>query len=80
MGNVYLSLDEDHEAILRQIAVEKYGSKKGSLSEAVMAAIDELAKENKKLAAKAKLLESMEKGYNLGFKGKAYSTRDELYD
>lgn len=80
MGNVYLSLDDDHEAKLRQIAAEKYGSKKGSLSETVMAAIDELAKENKKLAAKAKLLESMEKGFNLGFKGKAYASRDELYD
>jgi hypothetical protein len=80
MGNIYLSLDDDHEAMLRQIAQEKYGSKKGSLSEAVMDAIDKLAKENKKLRAKGKLIESMEKGYKLGFKGKAYSSRDELYD
>jgi hypothetical protein len=80
MGNIYLSLDDDHETLLRQLAAEKYGSKKGSLSEVVMAAIDELAKENEKLRAKTRIIERMEKGYNLGFKGKAYTTRDELYD
>jgi DNA invertase Pin-like site-specific DNA recombinase len=80
LGNVYISIDDDHEAMLRRIAAERYGAKKGSISEAVMAAIDELEKKSKKERAKAKLIESMEKGYDLGFKGRAYKTRDELYD
>jgi hypothetical protein len=80
MGNIFLSLDDDHETLLRQLAAEKYGSKKGSLSDIVMAAIDELAKENQKLLAKTRIIERMEKGYKLGFKGKVYDSRDELYD
>ncbi len=80
MGNVLVSLDEKHEALLRQLAQEKYGSKKGSVSAVVVEALDELKQKEKKEMATKQLLALMEKGFNLGFKGTAYKTRDELYE
>ena len=80
MGNVLVSLDDEHEELLRTLTKERYGGKKGSMSKVVQAALDELKKNAKRETAKKKLLQMLEKGLDLGFKGKAYESRDELYD
>lgn len=84
MGTVLISLDEKHEALLRQLAQEKYSSKKGSVSAIVEEALDKVKEEEmacmEKEAAKQKLKGMIKKGLNLGFKGKVYGNREELYD
>ena len=79
MGNVLISLDDEHEAFLRHLAREK-GMKKGAISEVVQNALDELKEKEKKELAKKQFRQTIEKGINLGFKGKVSTTRDELYD
>lgn len=78
MTNVLISLDEEHEALLRKLAQEKYASKKGSLSKVVSEALDELELKKKRKRAKSHFIQEMEKGYNIGFKG--YKKRSEIYD
>lgn len=80
MGNVYISLDDEHEAFLRRLAQEKYESKKGAISEVIQNALDMLRENEKKEIAKKQFRETIEKGINLGFKGKVYISRDELYE
>lgn len=79
MGTVLVSLDEEHEAFLRRIAQEK-GGKKGVISEVVQEALNELKQKDKKERARKQFLQTIEKGINLGFKGKVYENRDEIYD
>ncbi len=78
MANVLVSLDKDHEALLRKLAQKKYSSKKGSISKVMSEALDELASKEKRKKAKSHLIQEMEKGYNIGFKG--YKKRSEIYD
>ncbi len=80
MGNVLVSLDDEHEAVLRRLAQEKYGSKKGAVSNVVQDALDKTKDISEKEQAKKRLNQLMETGINLGFKGKIYESRDELYD
>jgi len=84
MGTVLISLDEKHEALLRQLAQEKYGSKKGSVSAVVQEALDNSREMERsalqKEAAKKQLRQMLQKGLDLGFKGKVYEKREELYD
>ena len=80
MGNVYVSLDEEHEVLLRRLAQEKYGGKKGSISDVIQEALNELKEKERKSRARKQFLETIDKGINLGFKGNAYESRDEIYD
>ncbi|MEK6981749.1 MAG: hypothetical protein AABX38_02355 [Candidatus Micrarchaeota archaeon] len=80
MGNVYITLDEEHEIFLRQQVQEKYGSKKGSISTVIQQALDELREKEKKEQIRKQFFQTIDKGINLGFKGKAYTSRDEIYD
>lgn len=77
MGNVMISLDEDHEELLRKLAREKYGGKKGSLSEVVKEALEKM-KEKDREDAIAEFKELLKKG----IKGKyiMYKKRSEIYD
>ena len=52
MGNVYITLDEEHEIFLRQQVQEKYGSKKGSISTVIQQALDELREKEKRTDSK----------------------------
>jgi len=78
MANVLVALDDEHEALLRKMAQKKYASKKGSISKIMSEALDELAEQEKRKKAKSRLIQKMEKGYNIGFKG--YKKRSEIYD
>jgi len=66
--------------LLRNIAQKKYDSKKGSISTIIKEALNELKTKEKREHAKRQFLETIEKGINLGFKGKAYTKREEIYD
>lgn len=77
MGNVMISLDDEYEAILRKLAQEKYGGKKGSISETVSEALKKLQEESRERYAdefKALLLKG------LHFKYKIYRQRAEIYE
>ncbi|MBI2148586.1 hypothetical protein HYU23_02810 [Candidatus Woesearchaeota archaeon] len=80
MGNILISLNQEEEDLLRNMAQKKYGSKKGSISTIIKEALNELKTKEKRENAKRKFLETIEKGINLGFKGKVYSKREEIYD
>lgn len=81
MGDVLVSLGAQDEALLRRLAREKYDGKKGSLSNVVSEAVNELAKKDKRSMAIKRQLALMKKGFDLGLKGgRAYKTRDEIYD
>jgi len=76
-----VSLDDEKEGLLREIAKEKHGGRKGAISATVAEGIDALAKKNKRLRAVKHQLALMEKGFDFGLKGrKAYVKRSEIYD
>jgi len=76
MGNVMIVLDDEHEALLRELAREKYGGKKGSLSNVVEEALDKLKSD--KDAIKERLKKRLTRG--LDFEYKMYKKRSEIYD
>lgn len=80
MGNVYISLGEGYEELLRRLAKERHGTKKGAISETVQDALDQLKENEEKETLRKKFFDTLEKGINLGFNGKLYSKRSELYD
>lgn len=69
-------LDDEHETLLRELAQEKYGGKKGSLSEVVKEALEKLKSD--KDAVKERLKKRLSKG--LAFEYKMYKNRSEIYD
>lgn len=77
MGNVMIALDDEHEALLRKLAQEKYGGKKGSLSEVIKEALDNLDVGTREKARK-NFIERLKKG--LEFEYKMYKNRSEIYD
>jgi len=84
VADVLISLDDKTEKMLRELAREKYGGKKGSLSEAATDAISSLyasSGEAKRQESLAELVKIMKKGIDLGLKGKPpYVKREELYE
>ena len=81
MGNIFISLDDSSEGFLRRFALERFGAKKGAISKTVTAALIALKQNEGREKAVARLLSSMEKGVDLGLRGrKIYSERGELYD
>lgn len=77
MGNVYISLDDEDEAKLRKLAQEKYGGKKGSLSEAVSEAIENMGKRSKD-ELKEEFFKKLEEGVSFSYK--MYKKRAEIYE
>ncbi len=80
MGNIFISLDDTSEGFLRRFALERFGAKKGAISKTVAAALLTLKQNEGREKARVRLLASMEKGVNAGFKGRAYKSRGEIYD
>ena len=78
MGNVLVSLDDEHERLLRQLAQEKYGSKKGSVSTVVEQALDKFKTEDREKAVKERLKKRLKQG--IDFQYKMYQKRSEIYD
>ncbi|MBU0591755.1 hypothetical protein KKF81_06895 [Candidatus Micrarchaeota archaeon] len=76
MGNVMIVLDDEHEALLRRLAQEKYHGKKGSLSDVVEEALDKLKSD--KDAIKERLKKRLTEG--IDFEYEMYKKRSEIYD
>jgi Arc/MetJ-type ribon-helix-helix transcriptional regulator len=76
MGNVMIALDDEHEKLLRRLAQEKYGGKKGSLSEVVKEALDKLRSDRD--VVKERLKKRLSEG--ISFEYKMYKNRNEIYD
>ncbi|MBI5223604.1 hypothetical protein HY990_04225 [Candidatus Micrarchaeota archaeon] len=76
MGTIMISLDEEDEKLLRNLAQERYGGKKGSLSKVVKEALDKLKSDNDlvKERLKSRILDG------LTFEYKMYQNRSEIYD
>ncbi|MBI2597751.1 MAG: hypothetical protein HYW50_00990 [Candidatus Diapherotrites archaeon] len=83
MGDVLISLNDEKEKRLRQLAKEIYSGKKGSLSNTVSESISLLYSARMvrhKKGSFERLLKTMETGYHLGFGDKKiYKKREELY-
>lgn len=82
-----ISVDDEKEKEIRKYAHELYGGKKGSLSEFIWQAIahfiSEAKKEHDRDQAFKRMIERMKHAKKLGIlnkEGKAYSSRDELYE
>ncbi len=75
MGNVLISLDDEHEAFLRRLAHES-GAKKGAIREVVQKALDKL--KNERSIVKERLKKRLTEG--IDFEYKMYQSRDEIYD
>ena len=77
MGNMMIGLDEEYEELLRRLAQEKYGGKKGSLTEVVQDALDKMKEDDRE-----KSIEELTKRLKTGlsFKYKMYKNRNEIYD
>ena len=70
-------MTKEQEKLLRTLAEQKYESVKGSLGRVVGEGIEQLALNEKMLAAREKAIESMKKGLNLGIK---QFRREDAYD
>ena len=80
MGDVFISLDDTNERLLRELA-RREGGKKGALSSVVAQALQELAKKKKRLKAAYRQVALMETGFDFGLgTQKAYAVRGGLYD
>ena len=78
MGNVLISLDEEHEKLLRDLAQEKYQGKKGSISMVVSNALDNAKKDDDMVEFEKHIERLKKKGIASGYK--MYKKRSEIYD
>ena len=78
MGNLTVKLEDVDEKLVRELAIEKYGGKKGSIGKVLSDSISLLKKESQRELAKKRVFEGMNKGYHFG--KKLYKTRDDLHD
>ncbi len=79
MSDVLISLDDEEEKMLRELSQKIYKGKKGGLSRVVAEALNLFYSTN--IGHKAtldRLVKTMERGYNLGYK--KYEKRGELYE
>ncbi len=77
MGNITISLEDDEETRLRNLAKRKFSGKKGSISRVIAEGIKKLEEEERREKAKERLLEMAGRGFNLG--GIAARHRGDLY-
>ena len=78
MGHMTISLKENKEQRLRVLSKQKYGDKKGAISQTVEDLLDLEDKEARRRRAVQSLLARMEKGYDMG--KITIKHRSELYD
>jgi predicted transcriptional regulator len=78
MGHMTISLKEDKEQRLRALAKQKYGPRKGALSQTIEDLLELDEKEARRRRAIQSFLARGKKGYHLG--KIAVKHRSELYD
>lgn len=74
-----ISLREDVEKKLREMAVQKYGRRKGFISKFVTDAVEEISFRRSLLGPDAFILDVLKRGIKTGGLIK-YKSRDELYE
>ena len=79
MGVITISIDKDYEDKLRELAIKRYGKKKGSISKTLIEAINHFSECPKNETAEQRLINYADKGLHLG---KIYSKkfRSDIYD
>jgi len=81
MGKIIVSLDDQHEEQLRQIAAELHGNRKGSIKKTVEQAIDLLQAELSRLEAVRRQQATMARGLSFVCDhGVAYLRREDIYE
>lgn len=76
-----ISLNDEKEQLLRRLALERHGGKKGSISAVVEEALTELALRERKMRAIHHQIALMRKGFDMGLGNKKiYNKRSEIYD
>lgn len=85
MGRLLISISKADEALIRKIARQDFGGKKGSISTMVVQAVHEWIRnkqaQKRRNEAADKLRALMKEGIKLDLKGgKAYEKREEIYE
>lgn len=81
---MYISFDKNDQSLVRKLARERYGGKKGAITDVLRDAVYLMVQKEKDEAEREKsikrMLAHMEKGL-IDLKGKkAYERREDLYD
>lgn len=79
MGVITISLEKDYEKELRELALMKYGKKKGSISKTLIEAINYMSNSLKNETPEERLMSYAEKGLHLG-KIDSKKIRSEIYN
>lgn len=79
MGVITISLDKDYENKLRELAITKYGKKKGSISKTLIEAINHFSECPKNETAEQRLMSYVENGLHLG-KINSKKFRSQIYN
>ena len=81
MGNVMISLDDETEALLRTLAKERCGGKKGSLREVVKDSLKQLQNAAGQKSERQQRIDSLKEllAKGLDFDYKMYKHRSEIY-
>ena len=77
MGVITISLNDETEKELRNLAKAHYAMKKGAMAKIITEAIKEWKEEQEQEKIKKEALARLEKGYNMG---KFTATREELHE
>ncbi len=78
MGNLTISLEAEDEQRLRNIASQRYKSKKGSLSKVIAESLRLLSKQSARERAMQRQFKWMEKGFAMG--KILVRKREDIYD
>ena len=78
MGVITISIEEEAEKKLRELAIMRYGKKKGCISKAIVDAISCLSENLKDKTVEQRLMQYAEKGFHLG-KINSRKLREEIY-
>lgn len=77
---MYISLGKEKEKLLRKMAQEKYGGKKGSLTAVIEEALDVLQRDQERKRSLDRAIAHMKKGF-IDLRGKKpYEKRADLYE
>ena len=79
MGVITISLEEESENKLRELAIMKYGKRKGYMSKALVDAISCLSESVKEDTAEERLMKYAETGLHLG-KINSKKLREDIYN
>ncbi len=81
MAMLVVSLDAKQDELVRRLAREKFGGKRGSLKALVLAGVEKIAAEDDRETRVKAVIARMRKGFDFGPVGmeKAYESRADIY-